>query len=119
MPPGTLWERVPTSMLLCQLLRPFLLRPVASGHSSPTVTAVALGNAAVTLTAADGHGGTTADTFAGTVKDTPAAASVLADASGPEAGAVRDVSLACLLIDTNGDNLTITAVSSNCAAVSM
>ena len=47
------------------------------------------------------------------VKATPVVASVLGDVSGLEAGAEQDVSLSGLFSDADGDNLAITAVSSD------
>ena len=86
---------------------------VESGGSSLTVTARARGTATITVTADDGNGGTVSDVFTVRVKAAPTVASSLADVTGLEAGATRDVSLSGVFDDGDGDTLTITAGSSN------
>ena len=86
---------------------------VASGYASLTVTARARGMATITITAADGNGGTVSDTFTVTVKAAPVVASAISDISGLEAGSKREVSLAGVFSDADGDSLTITAGSSD------
>ena len=86
---------------------------VASDQSSLTVTAKTRGTATVMVTASDGNGGAVQDAFTVTVKAAPAVASALADVSGLEVDATRDVSLSGVFSDADGDSLTITAVSSD------
>ncbi len=86
---------------------------VAADYSTLTVSAKSRGMATITVTAADGRGGTVEDTFTVTVKAAPVVASILADVSGLEAGATRDVSLSGTFSDADGDALTITAASSD------
>ena len=86
---------------------------VSSDGSSLTVTAKSRGTATVTVTADDSNGGTADDAFTVTVKASPVVASALADVSGLEAGATREVSLTGAFSDADGDSLTITAASSD------
>ena len=86
---------------------------VAADYSSLTVSAQARGTATVTVTADDGNGGTVSDEFTVTVKAAPVVASPLADVSGLEMRTTREVSLAGVFRDADGDPLTITAASSN------
>ena len=69
--------------------------------------------ATITVTAADGKGGTVSDTFTVTVKAAPVVALALADISDLIAGATRDVSLSGVFSDADNDPLTISAVSSD------
>ncbi len=85
---------------------------VAAGYASLTVSAQARGTAAITVTADDGNGGTVEDVFTVTVKAAPVVASALADVSGLETGATREVSLSGVFSDADGDSLTVTAGSS-------
>ena len=91
---------------------------VSSDGSSLTVTAKARGTVTITITADDGSGGTVGDAFIVKVKATPVVASNIGDVSGLEAGATREVSLAGVFDDADGDSLTVTAASYD-AAVSM
>ncbi len=86
---------------------------VAADGSSLTVTAQARGTATITVTADDGNGGTVSDAFTVTVKAAPVVASGISDVSGLEEGAARDVSLAGVFSDADGDALTISAASSD------
>ena len=86
---------------------------VASGYSALTVAAKARGTATITVTADDGRGGTVSDTFTVTVKAAPVVAQALADVYGLETDATQDVSLSGVFSDADGDDLTITAVSSD------
>ena len=84
---------------------------VASDNSSLTVSAQTRGTADITVTAADGNGGTVDDSFSVTVKAAPVVASAIADVSGLAAGSSQDVSLSGVFSDADGDALTITAAS--------
>ncbi len=86
---------------------------VAADYSTLTVSAKSRGMATITVTAADGRGGTVEDTFTVTVKTAPVVASALADVSGLEVDATREVSLSGAFSDADGDALTITATSSD------
>ena len=92
---------------------------VATGGSSLTVRARSRGAATITVTAADGKGGSVSAAFTVTVKAAPVVAVTLADVSGLEAGAAREVSLAGVFRDADGDALTISASSSNRAAATV
>ena len=94
---------------------------VATDQSSLTVTAKKIGTATITVTAADGNGPTVADTFTATVKanSVPAVASAIADVSGLRAEDTRQVSLAGVFTDADGDTLTITAKSSDTAVATV
>ena len=71
--------------------------------------------ATITVTVADGNGGTVDDTFTVTVKvkAAPTVASAFSDVTGLEVGSTREVSLAGVFSDTDGDALTVTAASSD------
>ena len=84
-----------------------------SDYSTLTVTAESRGTATITVTANDGNGGAVSDTFTVTVKAAPVVAQALADVSGLEVDGTRDVSLAGVFHDADGDQLTITATSSD------
>ena len=86
---------------------------VSADQSTLSLLAKARGTAAVTVTAADGHGGEVADEFTVTVKAAPVVASAIDDVSELEAGATHDVSLSGVFSDADGDALTITAASSD------
>jgi hypothetical protein len=97
---------------------------VASDNASLTVTAVIAGAATITVTADDGNDGEVTDTFDVTVEggnNAPTVASAIADISGLEPGDTRQISLAGVFDDPDGDTLTITARSWNTtvAAVSV
>jgi len=92
---------------------------VSAGYSTLTVTARNRGTATVTVTASDGNGGAASDTFTVTVKAAPVVASPIADISGLEMQATKDVSLSDVFSDADGDALTITASSSNDAKVTV
>ena len=85
---------------------------VASDGSSLTVNAQGRGTATITVTAADGSGGTVEDTFTVTVKAAPVVASSIADLSLQEGGS-KDISLSGVFSDADGDALTITTDTSN------
>ena len=86
---------------------------VAADYSTLTVTAKSQGMTTVTVTANDGNGGEVSTEFTITVKAAPVVASAIADVSGLEVKATRDVSLAGVFSDPDGDSLTITAASSD------
>ena len=86
---------------------------VASDQSGLTVTAKSRGTTTITVTADDGRGGTVEDSFTVRVKAAPVVASALANVSGLEVDATRDVSLSGVFSDADGDSLTITAASSD------
>ena len=89
---------------------------VASGYGSLTVRALEAGTATITVTADDGNGGTVSDTFTVTVaaaNSAPAVVSAIADISDLEPEDSRQVSLAGVFDDADGDTLTITVRSWN------
>ena len=90
---------------------------VATDQSSLTVTAKQAGTATITVTAADDRGGSVTDAFGVTVapkpNNAPTVASALGDLSGLRESDTRQVSLAGVFTDADGDTLTITANSSN------
>ncbi len=86
---------------------------VAADYSTLTVSAQGRGTATITVSANDGQGGTVSDEFTVTVKAAPVVASPLADVSGLEMRTTREVSLAGVFSDADGDSLTITAASSD------
>ncbi len=90
---------------------------VSADYSSLTVTAKARGTATITVIADDGTGGTVETTFTVAVKAAPVVASALADVSGLEVGATREISLSGVFSDPDGDSLTVTASSSSNAVV--
>ena len=92
---------------------------VAADYSSLTVTAKSRGTATITVTAKDGNGGSVKDSFTVTVKAAPAVASAIADISELAAGASQQVSLAGVFTDADGDALTLSAVSSSSAVVTV
>ncbi len=92
---------------------------VASDYSSLMVSAQARGTAIITVTADDGNGGTVSDSFTVMVKAAPVVASAISDMSGLEAGSTRDVSLAGVFSDADGDSLTVTAASSDDAVATV
>ena len=92
---------------------------VASDHSSLTVSARARGTATVTVSAADGNGGTVDDSFTVTVKAAPVVDSAISDITGLEVSDWRQVSLAGVFRDADGDSLTLTAASSDQAVAGM
>ncbi len=86
---------------------------IAPGYLTLTVSAQTRGTTTITVTAADGRGGSVSDAFNVTVKATPVVARPLADVSGLEVDATQDVSLSGVFSDADGDALTITAASSS------
>ena len=84
---------------------------------SLTVSAKQAGTATITVTAADGRGGSVTDAFSVTVSpkpnNAPTVASALGDLSGLREGDTRQVSLAGVFTDADDDTLTITTNSSN------
>ncbi len=84
---------------------------VATDYSALTINAQARGTATITVTAADGNGGSVDDAFTVRVKAAPGVASDIADVSGLEAGSTRDVSLSGVFTDADGDALTVSASS--------
>ena len=86
---------------------------VASDGSTLTVTARLRGTATITVTADDGKGGTVEDGFTVTVKAAPLVAQPLDDVSGLEMETTHEVSLVGVFRDADGDQLTITAASSD------
>ena len=59
---------------------------MSADHTTLTVTAEARGTATITVTAADGYGGSVSDSFTVTVKAAPVVASAISDVSGPGGG---------------------------------
>ena len=92
---------------------------VSADYSTLTVTAKARGTATITVTASDGNGGTVSDEFTITVKAAPVVASAIDDVSGLEVDATQDVSLSGVFTDADGDDLTVTAESSDTAKVTV
>ena len=92
---------------------------VSSDGSTLTVGAHSRGTATITVTADDGNGGKVSDSFSITVKAAPTVAQALADVSGLEADATQDIALAGVFRDADGDDLTITAVSSDDAVATV
>ena len=86
---------------------------VVPDYSTMTVSAQSHGTAVITVTAADVRGGAVSDTFVVRVKSPPRTLSSIADITGLQAGAARDVSLSGVFGDADGDPLTITASSSD------
>ena len=86
---------------------------VAPDYSTLTVSARVRGTASITVTAADGNGGTVEDAFTITVKAAPVVASAITDVTGLEEGVTQEVSLSGVFNDADGDALTITAASSD------
>ena len=86
---------------------------VATDRSTLTVTAQSRGTATVTVTADDGNGGTVGDSFTVTVKAAPTISAAIADVTSLEAGANQDISLTGVFTDADGDELIITAASSD------
>ena len=85
------------------------------GESSTLgVTTMAVGTATITVTAEDGNGGTVEDAFTVTVvKGPPMVIWAISDVTGLEVDGTREVSLAGVFYDADGDALTITATSSD------
>ena len=71
------------------------------------------GPATITVTAADGNGGSVEDSFTVTVKAAPTVASAIADISELAAGVSQEISLSGVFSDADGDALTLSAVSSS------
>ena len=92
---------------------------VAADGSSLTVSARARGTSVITVTAADGRGGTISGSFTVTVKAAPTVALAPAGVSGLEVGSTRDVSLSGVFSDADGDALTVTAASSSDAVATV
>ena len=89
---------------------------VATGGTSLTVTALKAGTATITVTADDGNDGSVSDTFDVAVdaaNSAPTVASAIADISGLQPDDTRQVSLAGVFDDPDGDALTITVRSWN------
>ncbi len=86
---------------------------VSADYSSLTVTAKARGTATVTVTASDGNGGTVEDAFIVTVKAAPVVVSPIGDVSELEVEATNEFSLSGVFNDADGDNLTVTAATSD------
>ena len=84
---------------------------------SLTVSARQAGTATITVTAADGKGGSVSDAFSVTVSpkpnSAPTVASAIADVSGLREGDTRQVALAGVFTDADGDTLTLSASSSD------
>jgi len=92
---------------------------VAVSNNTLTVTAKSRGAANITVTADDGAGGTISDTFSVTVKAGPTVASAIADIGALEAEASREISLSGVFSDADGDDLTISAATSDRAIVNI
>ncbi len=95
---------------------------VNATYTTLTVRAVGEGTATMTVSADDGNGGTVSDTFDVTVEIENAKATVasaLDDIDGLEPADTRQVSLAGVFDDPDGDTLTITAKSSDDAVATV
>ena len=90
---------------------------VSADYSTLTVTAKARGTATITVTAADGRGGSVEDSFTVKVKAAPTVALAIADISGLEADDSRNVSLSGAFSDPDGDAVTVTNVASSDSAI--
>ena len=89
---------------------------VATDGSKLTVTGVAEGTAAITVTAQDSDGNSVSDTFDVTVlaaNNAPTVASAISDATIVNESGTHQVSLSGVFTDGDGDDLTIRAVSSS------
>ena len=89
------------------------LAAVTDDQSDVLIIGDARGTATVTVTADDGNGGTVSESFTVTVKAAPVVESAISDVTGLEEGATQDVSLTGVFRDGDGDDLTITATSSD------
>ena len=90
---------------------------VSADYATLTVSAQARGSATITVTAADGKGGTVEDTFTATVKAGPTVSSAIADVGELEIGATQEISLSGVFSDADSDGLTINATSSDSTVV--
>ena len=86
---------------------------VSADYSTLTVSAQSRGTANITVTAADGNGGSVEDTFTVTVKAAPVVASAIADVSELAVNATHEVSMSGVFSDADGDALTISATTSD------
>ncbi|MDX1546046.1 MAG: T9SS type A sorting domain-containing protein [Rhodothermales bacterium] len=89
---------------------------VVLGTSVLTVTPLALGTAAIVVTAEDGQGGTAETTFLVTVSDANAAPAVTGAIAAPPLSAGGQqfvIDLATIFTDPDGDALAFTALSTN------
>ena len=86
---------------------------VAADYSSLTMNAQSRGTATITVTAEDGNGGTVEDTFTVRVKAAPVVATDLNSVTGLEVGTTGEVSVSGVFSDTDGDALTVSAISSD------
>ncbi|WP_419847545.1 cadherin-like beta sandwich domain-containing protein [Candidatus Poriferisocius sp.] len=89
---------------------------VAAGGARLTVRALKAGTATITVTADDGNEGTATDTFTVTIdaaNRAPAVVSAIANIGGLDPEDTRQVSLAGVFDDADGDTLTITVRSWN------
>ncbi|MCY4559754.1 MAG: Ig-like domain-containing protein, partial [Chloroflexi bacterium] len=86
---------------------------VASDRSALTVSAKSRGTATITVTAADGKGGTVDDVFTVTVKSAPVVAAAIADVSELEVDASHQVAMSGVFSDADGDAVTVTQASSS------
>jgi len=73
--------------------------------------------ATVTVTAADGYGGSVEDSFSVTVKAAPVVASPIADVSELRVDATHEVSMSGVFSDADGDRVTVTEASSSDSAI--
>ena len=86
---------------------------VSGGQASLTVTAQARGATTITVTAADGYGGSVQDSFTVRVKSAPAVTSPIGDITGLEAGERRTISLSGVFSDDDGETPTVTRATSS------
>ena len=86
---------------------------VSADYATLTVSAQSRGTTNITVTAADGNGGSVEDTFTVTVKAAPVVASAIADVSELEIDATHEVSMSGVFSDADGDALTISATTSD------
>ena len=86
---------------------------VSADYATLTVSAQSRGTANITVTAADGNGGSVEDTFTVTVKAAPVVASAIADVSELAIDATHEVSMSGVFSDADGDALTIGATTSD------
>ena len=90
---------------------------VSADYTTLTVSPQAHGSATITVTAADGNGGSVEDTFTVTVKAGPTVSSAIADVGELEIGATQEISLSGVFSDADGDALTISTTSSDSTVV--
>ena len=86
---------------------------VAAEYSTLTISAKTRGSATITVTAADGQGGSVSDTFTVKVKAAPVVASAIADIGELKVGARYIISPADVFSDPDGDALRFSVGQNN------